>query len=151
WATHFIAMLAFESGFPTAYDPFMTAGSFVIAVFATTLGFVISADERAGFPAFGGVVIGAGIGLMHYIGMQALIMPGGMQWDAPLVVASLVIGGVCASAAMTVFHGWRARSAHWIAASLFALAICGLHFTAMGAAEIVLDPTLPVPPSPISD
>jgi diguanylate cyclase (GGDEF)-like protein len=151
WATHFIAMLAFDAGFPIAYDPVMTAGSFVIAVLATTSGFAISAGALRWSPAAGGAIIGAGIGLMHYAGMHALIMPGGMQWDATLVLASLVIGSMCASAALVAFHRRRIRSGFWMAAGLFTLAICGLHFTAMGAAVIVPDPTVLVPPSLISD
>ena len=52
---------------------------------------------------------------------------------------------------MIVFHRLNGRRAVWIAAGLFTLAICGLHFTAMGAATIVPDPTIVVPPSPIDD
>jgi diguanylate cyclase (GGDEF)-like protein len=151
WATHFIAMLAFDSGFPVAYDPVMTAGSFVIAILGTTLGFVIAAGRRPWQPAVGGVAISAGIGLMHYGGMHALVMPGGLRWDPALVVASLLIGAAFASAALIVFHAWRARGGRWAAAGLFVLAVCALHFTAMGAAVIVPDPTVLVPPSPISD
>ena len=150
WATHFIAMLAYEGGFPIAYDQVMTAGSFAIAVSATTFGFVISAGGKRWSPPLGGAVIGAGIGLMHYAGMKALIMPGNLQWDTALVVASLVIGGALASAAMVAFHKCSPQRAHWIAAGLFTLAICGLHFTAMAAALIVPDPTVAVPTSPIS-
>jgi PAS domain-containing protein len=51
---------------------------------------------------------------------------------------------------MVAFHKCSPRRAHWIAAGLFTLAICGLHFTAMGAALIVPDPTVSVPKSPIS-
>jgi diguanylate cyclase (GGDEF)-like protein len=151
WATHFIAMLAYDSGFPVAYDPVMTAGSFVIAVLATTFGFVVAAGEQRWLPVAGGVVIGAGIGLMHYGGMHALIIPGGMQWDTPLVIASLVIGVAFASVSLIVFRVWRVRSGRWVAAGLFVLAICGLHFTAMGAGVIVPDPAVLVPPSPISE
>lgn len=148
WATHFIAMLAFDSGFPVAYDPVMTAGSFVIAVLGTTVGFFVAAGGQRWRSVAGGVAISAGIGLMHYGGMHALVMPGGLQWETALVVASLVIGVAFASAALIVFQTWGSR---WAAAGLFVLAICGLHFTAMGAAVIVPDPTVLVPPSPISD
>ena len=151
WATHFISMLAFESGFPIAYEPFMTAGSLLIAMVATTSGFVIATGAPRWRAAIGGAVIGAGIGMMHYVGMWALIVPGGLQWDSALVAGSLITGVALASIAMVGFHALTGRRAQWIAAGLFALAICGLHFTGMGAVTIVPDPAALVPPSPIND
>ena len=44
WATHFIAMLAFDSGYPIAYEPVATTASLLIAVVATTIGFAVAAD-----------------------------------------------------------------------------------------------------------
>lgn len=48
WATHFVAMLAYDSGFPTAYDPIATTLSLLIAVVMTTAGFAISAAGSQG-------------------------------------------------------------------------------------------------------
>ncbi|HYJ11560.1 MAG TPA: EAL domain-containing protein, partial [Polyangiaceae bacterium] len=42
WATHFVAMLAYEDNLPTTYDPGLTAASLVIAILATTIGFTIA-------------------------------------------------------------------------------------------------------------
>ena len=151
WATHFISMLAFESGFPIAYEPFTTASSLLIAMVATTSGFVIATGAPRWQAAIGGAVIGAGIGMMHYVGMSALIVQGSLQWDPALVIVSLIVGAALASIAMVSFHALKGRRAQWIAASLFALAICGLHFTGMGAVTIVPDPAAFVPPSPIND
>jgi diguanylate cyclase (GGDEF)-like protein len=148
WATHFISMLAYDAGFPIAYEPVTTAASFLIALVGTALGFVISASGRW-HPGIGGAVIGVGIGLMHYTGMLALIVPGTLHWETTLVVASLIVGAVFASIAMIIFYKLSGRHALWSAAGLFVLAICGLHFTAMGAVIIVPDPTVFVPPSPI--
>ena len=92
WATHFISMLAYESGFPIAYDPVTTAASLLIAMIATTFGFVVAASPHRWRAAIGGAVIGGGIGLMHFTGMLALIVPGSLKWEAALVISSLVIG-----------------------------------------------------------
>jgi diguanylate cyclase (GGDEF)-like protein len=148
WATHFIAMLAYDAGFPIAYEPVTTAASFFIAVVATTLGFAISASGSRWQPSVGGAVIGVGIGLMHYTGMLALIIPGTLHWEIGLVVASLAIGTALASISQIAFSQLSGRRALWISAGFFVLAICGLHFTAMGAATVVPDPTIFVPPSP---
>jgi diguanylate cyclase len=42
WATHFVAMLAFKTGLPTAYDPILTLASLLIAIGVTSLGFLIA-------------------------------------------------------------------------------------------------------------
>lgn len=151
WATHFISMLAYNAGFPIAYEPVTTAASYVIAVVATTFGFAVAASGRQWEPWFGGAVIGAGIGLMHFTGMRALIIPGVLQWDTPLVLASLAIGVVLASAAVILFHRSDERAAPWIAAGLFLLAVFGLHFTAMDAVTIVPEASTAATLSPFDD
>ena len=151
WATHFIAMLAYEPGIPTAYEPVATASSLLIAVIATTTGFAISSSPGYRLHGLGGAIIGLGIAMMHYTGMSALLVPGQPEGSAPHVIASLVIGGVFAAAAMLVYHGRERSPTFFLPAGLMTLAICGLHFTAMGAVTITLDPTIIVVPSQISD
>lgn len=84
---------------------------------------------------------------MHYTGMQALIVPGTLQWDVTLVVVSMVIGAVFASAATINFHTRSGRPVLWTSAALLTLGICSLHFTGMGAVTIVPDPTIVIQPS----
>ena len=50
WATHFIAMLAFEPGIPNAYNITLTFLSLVAAIVLTAVGFAvaIAPDVRAG-------------------------------------------------------------------------------------------------------
>ena len=92
----------------------------------------MAAEDEGWRPAAGGAIIGGGIGLMHYTGMSALVVPGTLHWEPGVVLASLAIGILLASAAVIQFHWLRGRQAWWVAAGLFTFAICGLHFTAMG-------------------
>ncbi len=142
WATHFIAMLAYEPDFPIGYDSGLTAVSLFAAITTITLGLGVGAwDERWWRVAAGGAIIGAGVGLMHYLGMWALLLPGRIEWSTEFVVASLTWGVLLASAAIFVMHlgdTWR----NGLGSSLLlTLSIVGLHFTAMAAAQIVPDPT----------
>ena len=68
--------------------------------------------------AAGGAVIGGGIGLMHFTGMRALMIPGTLGWDRGLVLASIAIGIVLASAALLAWHELERRKALWIAPGL---------------------------------
>ena len=98
WATHFIAMLAFSPGLPTAYNVPLTVLSLIIAVVVTGFGLAIALMSRwsAAAPWLGGAVVGAGIAAMHYTGMAAFEVPGRISWDASLVDASIAIGAVLA-------------------------------------------------------
>src|SRR3984957_20531609 len=72
WATHFLAMLAYQPGIPVAYDIDLTVLSLVAAVMVTSVGLAIAVvlPSRWGAP-IGGGVIGAGVACMHYLGMWA--------------------------------------------------------------------------------
>src|SRR4030088_1824550 len=74
WATHFIAMLAFSPGVPTAYNIVLTGFSLVAAIFLTGIGLAVAVMEMAGSrwsASLGGALVGGGIAAMHYTGMAA--------------------------------------------------------------------------------
>jgi diguanylate cyclase (GGDEF)-like protein len=142
WATHFVAMLAYRGSLPTYYDPVATMGSLLVAMALAACGFALATRAGRWMVGVGGAVLGIAIGVMHYVGMRALIVPGELTWDALLVIASLVFGVVFSAAAMLVFHLKTGRAAIVAAGGLLTLAICTLHFTAMGAVILVPDPTI---------
>ena len=147
WATHFVAMLAFKTGLPTAYDPALTLASLLIAISVTAAGFSVAGQgENPLLPAIGGAVIGLGIATMHYTGMRAYLTTGTVSWDGDLVLASIALGVLFAAAALVSFQ-LRSRVPGLAAGALLTIAICSLHFTAMGAAIITPDPTIIVHPS----
>jgi diguanylate cyclase (GGDEF)-like protein/PAS domain S-box-containing protein len=145
WATHFIAMLAFAPGMPTGYDIALTGLSLIIAVFVTGMGLAVAVISKRPRNAWlGGALVGGGIAAMHYTGMAAFEVPGRMVWDPALVAVSIAFGGVLGAAALAV--GLRGDALKWkiLGALLLTVAICSLHFTAMGAATIIPDPRIQV-------
>jgi diguanylate cyclase len=146
WATHFLAMLAFEPGLPTGYEPKLTIVSLFVAIAAMTLGFgVASHKSPRAVPIIGGMLTGLGVGAMHYTGMAALRTAGTVAWDIPLVAASVMIGAVVAAAALYRLSGSQTASRQYEVAGLLVLAVVGHHFTGMGAVTIIPDPTMLVP------
>src|SRR6185436_15598029 len=127
----------------------LTIASLLIASVMAVLGFGISVRGSRPVVAAGGAVIGAGIGLMHFTGMRALMVPGTLSWDSGLVLAAIVIGIVLASAALLAWHELERSKALWVAPVLLSLAICGLHFTAMAAVTVLPDPSIVVRSSSI--
>ncbi|WP_456667920.1 bifunctional diguanylate cyclase/phosphodiesterase [Bradyrhizobium sp. USDA 3240] len=143
WATHFIAMLAYEPGVPTGYGIALTALSLAVAMMLTSGGLGLAASDSGSWRApVGGAVIGAGIASMHYLGMWALEVPGHVVWSLDLVAASIVLGMLFGYAALSVAVRHQDRWMSLVAALLLTLAIVSHHFTAMGAVEIVPDPLL---------
>jgi diguanylate cyclase (GGDEF)-like protein/PAS domain S-box-containing protein len=143
WATHFIAMLAFTPGIPSGYDVLLTCLSLVVAVAVTGVGLVAAIGLRwSGGSLIGGAIVGAGIATMHYTGMAAFEVEGSVVWDQVLVAASVVLG--CLFGAIALPVGLQADALKWkIAGSLLlTVAICSLHFTAMGAATVIPDSTV---------
>jgi methyl-accepting chemotaxis protein len=142
WATHFIAMLAYDPGIGVTYDLELTGLSLIAAVAITSLGLALAVYGPAPWgPAAGGGTLGAGVAAMHYTGMSAVELPGHIDWDPLLVAASIVLGMLLGIAALTVAARRADRRSRLIAAVLLTLAIVSHHFTAMGAVEVVPDPT----------
>ena len=145
WATHFIAMLAFSPGLPTGYDVPLTIASLMAAIALTGVGLATALSTIVpGARWLGGAIVGGGIAVMHYSGMAAFEIPGHIHWDSTLVVASIALGTLIGAVALPV--GLRDRSAKSMiaGAALLTLAICSHHFTAMGAASLIPDPTIVV-------
>jgi diguanylate cyclase (GGDEF)-like protein/PAS domain S-box-containing protein len=142
WATHFIAMLAYDPGIAVAYDVGLTALSLIVAASVTAIGLGVAVYNPGRWSApLGGGVVGAGVAGMHYLGMSALEVPGQIQWSPDLVVVSILLGMVLGAAALAVaVRRDNARSV-FAAALLLTLAIVSHHFTAMGAVVIVPDPS----------
>jgi diguanylate cyclase len=150
WATHFIAMLAFSPGMPSAYNVALTVLSLVAAIVLTGAGLAVAvtADWAAG-AWIGGAMVGGGIAAMHYTGMAAFEIQGRIVWDPILVASSIVLGGLIGAVALPV--GLRGDRLKWkiLGGLLLTVAICSHHFTAMGAASIIPDPTVEFSPSAI--
>ena len=148
WATHFIAMLAYQPGMPIGYDFATALLSVSAAILVTGVGWAAALQPRRGMALLGGGIVGAGVATMQYIGMAAVEVAGFIVWDRPLAIASAVIGIVLSAAAMRAHMRAAPRLAR-VAPVILTLAICALHFTAMAAASIYPSDAVVVPPSSV--
>jgi diguanylate cyclase (GGDEF)-like protein len=151
WATHFIAMLSFSTGLRAGFSPGGTLLSLLIAgVFMGAAFGVASIDRSAVAKAAGGALAGMGVAAMHYAGMTSYVTEGRLTWDMTLVFASLVLGvggGVAALLSADRTPGAKGQALSGLALTL---AICGLHFTGMGAITVLPDASVVVPPQLIA-
>jgi diguanylate cyclase (GGDEF)-like protein/PAS domain S-box-containing protein len=142
WATHFIAMLAYQPIVTVAYDFALTLASLVVAVVVTFAGFSVALSGARSGALLGGAIVGAGVAVMHFLGMWALEVPGHVSWSAELVVASVVLSIAFATPSLYFATRDGHRRSTIIATFLLSLAILAHHFTAMSAVLIVPDPML---------
>lgn len=148
WAMHFVGMLAFSLPCVTSYDPWITLASMVPGVLASVLAVTIISRPVLGTArlALGGLLLGGGIGAMHFSGMAAMRLEGFIRYDARLFAASIVAAVALAVLALWTKFRLQARwprAATPAGAVVLGLAVSGMHYTAMSAAYFVRDSGAP--------
>jgi diguanylate cyclase (GGDEF)-like protein len=142
WSMHFIGMLAFKLPIDLGYDITITLLSLLIGILSS--GFALWLVSQPQLPlwqlGFGALVMGAGISAMHYTGMAAMRMQPGIDYDPTLFSASLFIAvGASGAALWIAFHLRQhtpyVRLIRGGAAVIMGVAIVGMHYTGMAAAQ----------------
>ena len=142
WSMHFIGMLALELPLALGYDLGLTLWSLLVAILSC--GFALWLVSQPRLPAlqllFGALIMGAGISAMHYSGMAALRMQPGIDYDPALFGLSLLIAVGASAAALSIAFRLRRQTPYVRlmrggAAVIMGLAIVGMHYTGMAAAN----------------
>ncbi|WP_433740805.1 putative bifunctional diguanylate cyclase/phosphodiesterase [Pseudomonas putida] len=142
WSMHFIGMLAFKLPIDLGYDLSITLLSLLIGILSC--GFALWLVSQPQLPvwqlAFGALVMGAGISAMHYTGMAAMRMQPGIDYDPTLFSSSLLIAVGASGAALWIAFRLRQHTPHVRlirggAAVIMGIAIVGMHYTGMAAAQ----------------
>ena len=146
WAMHFIGMLAFNLCTPVSYDPAITLVSMLPSIAASTVALSLLSRQRISVRSLlvGGVLVGAGIGAMHYTGMAAMRTALALRYDPWIFGLSIVVAVALATLALWVrfgLQGLRGRLGEsgtvLVAGIIMGCAIAGMHYTGMAAARFV--------------
>jgi NO-binding membrane sensor protein with MHYT domain len=143
WSMHFVGMLAFHLPVPVQYDVPLVLLSVLVAVLASAL--ALTTASRTMLPlsiiVAASLLMGGAINGMHYIGMAAMRLPALVTWRPLLVVASIVIAVTASFLALVLALKLRDSSREvfrwrrlW-AAAVMGIAISGMHYTGMAAAQ----------------
>ncbi len=152
WATHFVAMLAYDAGSPKSYDLLPTLASILIAIILMGAGFAIYTNRENKLSLHVAAwVLGLGIGAMHYTGMSGLHIWGTFSYDMTWAISALIIGIIGCTGTLLCLERPRGVKGQVWAAVCLTLAICGLHFTAMTALTVTPDPTVSQTEGMVSD
>jgi NO-binding membrane sensor protein with MHYT domain len=140
WSMHFVAMLGLRLPVPFFYDPLSTLVSALAAILVAGLALLIL-HFRPRTPlrlTLAGTMLGAGIVVMHYLGMA------GMELCRPVFRPAGVAGAVLASVLLCVVavrlaYGERGRRNIVQGTVGFGLAVVGVHFIAMAGTGFVAE------------
>jgi diguanylate cyclase (GGDEF)-like protein len=149
WAMHFIGMLAMMMPMTMRYDVELTVLSLLVAIISAIFAFpqgVQGSHLTRRRLVRGTLILGSGIIVMHYLGMSALMIETPIRWNMPLVALSVLIAYAASGAALWLaFHLRQGESLLLLragAAVLMGIAIAGMHYTGMAAAEFILPMTM---------
>ena len=146
WATHFIAMLGYQPGFPVKFDAFVTLMSALIAVIGLTVATAIASNGTASMRKFFAALVASGtVIVMHYFGMTAMRESVGITYDPGLVLLSIIVcvGFYVLAYACRISTIALVRNlTSWACAML---AILGVHF--LGTAAMTMTPLATMPES----
>jgi NO-binding membrane sensor protein with MHYT domain/GAF domain-containing protein len=154
WSMHFVAMLAFQLPIPVKYDVLLVTVSWLAAVVASCLSLALISRQRVSWRQLvpGGLLMGAAISGMHYIGMAAIRLQGFMHLEPIPFGLSIFIAVVASTAALWLQFRLRAAVTRaeqvWkaLAAVVMGFAIASMHYTGMFGSVFHADTSLPANP-----
>jgi diguanylate cyclase (GGDEF)-like protein/PAS domain S-box-containing protein len=124
WATNFIALLAFDPGMVTTYNPTFAAASLLIAIMLTVpVGAIVLRPCLWQVAVLGGLYVGVGIMLVQVSSLLALQTPATTVWTHGYVFAAVVIGVILCGAALAVARPSRRWWQRALAAVLLTSAV----------------------------
>jgi diguanylate cyclase (GGDEF)-like protein len=140
WSMHYLGMLSVRMPMPVVYHIPTVLLSMCFGVMASgVVLFIVSRTELGPLAlACGSVLLGAGIGAMHYTGMHAMRSSAVHHYHPVRVAGSLVVAVGFSWLALSIAFSIRRRSepGEWLrlgAASLMGTGIAAMHYTAMAA------------------
>lgn len=151
WSMHFVGMLAFIMPMSVTYEVNLTLISLLLSVLVVGAGLYTVSRFGNGLRSLlaAGLQAGLGIVAMHYSGMMAMQMHGVIVSYNPLLVAASV--GIAITAATVAFWLAFRTTRTWerlLAAIVMGLAIAGMHYTGMAAAQFTMDTHVKFPVDP---
>lgn len=142
WTMHFIGMIAFHVEMPVTYEMSTTIVSILASIMASLLAFYVTMDKKATRIklAAGGLLMGTGIVAMHYTGMSSMESDMlQLTYDPVLRGLSIAIAILASYAALYLLTKFKESSSSvlfkWFAALLMGVAVTGMHYTGMEAAD----------------
>lgn len=132
WSTHFVAMLALELPVDIGYDPLLTLASAMFAVLLVGMALLLMHFGKRNQQNIivAGLLVGAGILSMHYVGMLGIrgCIP---QFETAGKMLSGLAAAIMGIAAVGISYARRTQGSVLTGTIVFGLSVVVTHFTAM--------------------
>lgn len=158
WSMHFVGMLAFSLSVQVTYHIPLTLLSIAPALFA---GFwaekwLANPEQSSYMLLIHSLVLGSGIGLMHYTGMEAMVMHASLSYEPIMFVTSIVMAVLLSALTLMMLRHMHRReglpaSKHILIGGIgLGMAISTMHYVGMAASRFTGMPEFSQP-SPADD
>lgn len=132
WSMHFVAMLAHEMSVPVYYDSLQTLGSALIAILVAGAALLMLhfSNRTPKVLVVSGLLLGAGVIVMHYVGMLAIrgVIP---RFNIVSVLLAVLVAAVAGVLAVRVAYGFRSKQNTVFGSVVFGFAVAAVHYAAM--------------------
>ncbi|QUS40955.1 EAL domain-containing protein [Tardiphaga alba] len=146
WASTYISILALDPQLNSGFDLVPVAITLAIAILSCLVGFEIGSRHFTLAPELGGGVMGVGILLMHYIGVDAWHFSGTTQWSGYGLALLLLLGLGLSALSVNRANRPVTRWCRHGAAIVLAFMICTMHYALTVSANVVPDPSAVLAP-----
>jgi len=144
WAMQLKGMLAFRLPVHVEYDWPTILAALSAAIFACAVALYVTSRQKMGRVAAltGSVIMGAGIGGLHYISMAAMRLPAITRYSPLLVTCSILLAVLFSLIALLMAFGLREETRWSVrrrlgSATVMGAAVSAMHYTGMAAARFI--------------
>lgn len=148
WAAIFISILSQAPALDNGFEMGPAAAALLIAIVTCAVGFEIGSKKHLTLaPEIGGLIVGAGILAMHYVGLNAWHVAGNVSWSWFGVGANVVFGFGLGALSVSRANRPVTKYCRHGAAIVMTFLICVMHYTMVASHEVVADSSILLPPN----
>ncbi len=146
WAMHFIGSLALQLPIAVSYKLSTTLFSVIPAILASSVVLWLMSQIKHNLKQllFCGLLLGVGIGTMHYTGMAAMELNAKMVYSLFVFILSILIAVILATVALKIQYEATQQNKYQfinkkqiLSSIVMGFAVSGMHYTAMGAVNFI--------------
>ena len=145
WASTLISIMALAPSLRSGFEPVAIAAALVIAILSCLAGFELGRRHFTLAPEAGGLVMGAGIVGVHFLGLDAWHVAGTITWNRLGIALTLLLGLALGALAVNRANRPVTRWCRHGAAITLALLVCALHFALAASATLAPDASVALP------
>jgi diguanylate cyclase len=145
WASSLISIMALAPALRSGFEPVAIVVALVIVILSCLVGFELGRRHFTLAPEAGGLVIGAGILDVHFLGLDAWQVAGTITWSRSGIAVALLLGLGLGALAVNRANRPVTRWCRHGAALTLALLVCALHVALAASATLASDASVVLP------